>query len=431
MNVKEQSGKKRNIYRFKRKRTLVRPIFVVFLLIFLHTVVDYVLSNKNTGRDKKKNADGKKGMNKKNKSASSGGSHSDTSRIDKRHSDNEYSDSKYSDSKHSDSKHSDSKHSDDDNSGKSGKTGSKKYKNKKKRSKDNKKISVDDHFGQVNEEDTNNNIGSEEDHFMEDFSKFEKNFHQDLQDEDGSLDYMEDESEYGENEHEIPDNPNIDENSNDMKPNANDYQYHENDDIIEPDDELTNMWNKNMQNFEPSTLLTFEIPGNSEDFLFEEILKPNTYFRGVFYSNNESEDNKIEFLISDPDSEIIFRKEASEGIFYFYTVKTGVYTITLRNNKWVGKKLTTVALGLGENPSLKSDDIKSFTNYIDKILSETRKLKNEIKYLSSKHMSHMHKMKKITNKAFLYCFIKLFVLIFLSLFTIYYIKNLVMNKRVL
>ncbi|GAB65337.1 hypothetical protein PCYB_053550, partial [Plasmodium cynomolgi strain B] len=283
----------------------------------------------------------------------------------------------------------------------------------------------DSHFDEFIKDMKNN---QDEDNFMDELNKFEKNFHdEDLE----NSEYLFDQ--YGKGGAHDEEFNNIDEwNSgsyNSMKPDANDYQYFDNDDVVEGDEDLTNIWNKNMQNFEPSTMLTFEIQGNSEEYLFEEVSNFNTYFRGVFYSSNEADDNKILFFITDPDGQIIYKKEASEGIFYFYTQKIGVYSITLKNSKWMGKKLTTVALGLGENPSLKSEHIKDFTNYIDKIVAETKRLKNELKYLSSKHMTHIEKMKKITNKAFLYCFIKLFVLIFLSLFTIYYIKNLVSNKR--
>ncbi|CAG9479983.1 unnamed protein product [Plasmodium vivax] len=269
----------------------------------------------------------------------------------------------------------------------------------------------------------------DEDNFMDELNRFEKNFHdEDFESDENLFNYGKGGTHSGEFNKIGELNSG---NYNEMKPDANDYQYFDNEDILEGDEDLTNIWNKNMQNFEPSTLLTFEIQGNSEEYLFEEVTSLNTYFRGVFYSNNESDDNKILFFITDPDGEVIYKKEASEGIFYFYTQKIGVYTITLKNSKWMGKKLTTVALGLGESPSLKSEHIKDFTNYIDKIVAETKRLKNELKYLSSKHMTHIEKMKKITNKAFLYCFIKLFVLVFLSLFTIYYIKNLVSNKRVL
>ncbi|EUD65108.1 hypothetical protein C922_04508 [Plasmodium inui San Antonio 1] len=270
----------------------------------------------------------------------------------------------------------------------------------------------------------------DEDNFMDELNNFEKNFHdEDLENNKHMFDNY---GKGGADNGEFKRNDKLNSgNDGGMKPDANDYQYFDNDDNAEGDEDLTNIWNKNMQNFEPSTLLTFEIQGNSEEYLFEEISDLNTYFRGVFYSNNESDDNKILLFITDPDGEIIYKKEANEGIFYFYTQKIGVYTITLRNRKWMGKKLTTVALGLGESPSLRSEHIKDFTNYIDKIVAETKRLKNELKYLSSKHIAHIEKMKKITNKAFLYCFIKLFVLIFLSFFTIYYIKNLVSNKRVL
>ncbi|ETW57401.1 hypothetical protein PFUGPA_00567 [Plasmodium falciparum Palo Alto/Uganda] len=279
-----------------------------------------------------------------------------------------------------------------------------------------------------NNNNNNNNYNGKneinENNFNEEYNKLEKNFQMNAEDDDnyrGDINM----DQFNEKKN------NLNEDNNKMKPNANDYQYNENDADTDSEEDLTNIWNKNMQNFEPSTLLTFEIPSNSEEYLFEEVPEVNTYFRGVFYSNNETDDNIIEFLISDPDGQVIYKKEASEGIFYFYTKKVGIYTLTLKNNKWMGKKLTTVALGLGENPSLRSDHVKDFTNYIQRIVAETKKLKNEIKYLSSKHMRHIEKMKKITNKAFLYCFIKLFVLIVLSLFTIYYIKKLVSNKRVL
>ncbi|SOV11413.1 transmembrane emp24 domain-containing protein, putative [Plasmodium gaboni] len=293
---------------------------------------------------------------------------------------------------------------------------------------------TNDNNNNNNNNDNNNNNNNDNDNskneinennFNEElYNKLEKNFQLNTEDDENNKGDI-NMNQYDEKKY------NLNDDNNKMKPNANDYQYNENDADTDNEEDLTNIWNKNMQNFEPSTLLTFEIPSNSEEYLFEEVPEVNTYFRGVFYSNNETDDNIIEFLISDPDGQVIYKKEASEGIFYFYTKKVGIYTLTLKNSKWMGKKLTTVALGLGENPSLRSDHVKDFTNYIQRIVAETKKLKNEIKYLSSKHMRHIEKMKKITNKAFLYCFIKLFVLIFLSLFTIYYIKRLVSNKRVL
>ncbi|CRG99007.1 transmembrane emp24 domain-containing protein, putative [Plasmodium relictum] len=288
--------------------------------------------------------------------------------------------------------------------------------NKKNKKKKGTRKNLEDNLsGFINE--TKDNL--DEDNFNEEYLKLEKKF--------------QDSIEESKNERKFPSSDNnLNEKNNKMKPDIEDFHYYNDiEEEMESEDDLTNIWNKNMQNFEPSTLLTFEIAGNSEEYLFEEVNKIDTYFRGVFYSNNESDDNIIELLISDPDGNIVYKKEASEGIFFFYTKKIGVYTLTLKNNKWIGKKLTTVAIGLGENPSLSSDYVKDFTNYIQEIVHETKKLKNEIKYLSSKHMIHIEKMKKITNKAFIYCFIKLFVLIFLSLFTIYYIKNLVSNKRVL
>ncbi|CRG94524.1 transmembrane emp24 domain-containing protein, putative [Plasmodium gallinaceum] len=281
-------------------------------------------------------------------------------------------------------------------------------KNKKRKG---KSKSIEDNLSEFINETKDNS----EDSFNEEYNKLEKEFQYNLNENESKSNFEEN---------------NLNEEYDKMKPNMEDFHYNDNDEDMDEED-LTNIWNKNMQNFEPSTSLTFEIASNSEEYLFEEINMENTYFRGVFYSNNESDDNIIEFFISDPDGNVVYKKEASEGIFFFYTKKIGIYTITLKNSKWVGKKLTTVALGLGENPSLSSDHVKDFTNYIQEIVHRTKKLKNEIKYLSSKHMIHIEKMKRITNKAFIYCFIKLFVLIFLSLFTIYYIKNLVSNKRVL
>ncbi|ETB58746.1 hypothetical protein YYC_03566 [Plasmodium yoelii 17X] len=258
--------------------------------------------------------------------------------------------------------------------------------------------------------------------YMDEYNKFEKEL----------LDIEKNEETYDEIDNfEINNNQKIIENSNEMKPNANDYKEVDTDDLIEYDDDLTSIWNENMKYFEPSTMLTFEISGNSEEYLFEDIQELNTYFRGIFYLNNELDDSKILFIISDPDGEIVYKKEASEGIYYFHTNKLGVYTITIKNTKWMEKQMVTVAIGLGESPSLRSDHLKDFSSYIEQIALEAKILKNEIKYLSSKHVAHIEKMEQITNKAFLYCFLKLFVLIVLSFFTIYYVKNLVSNKRVL
>ncbi|KEG01366.1 hypothetical protein YYE_03956 [Plasmodium vinckei vinckei] len=270
-----------------------------------------------------------------------------------------------------------------------------------------------------------NNNGSKNnsnDQFMDEYNKFEKQL----------LDNEKVEEIYEEGSNvEINGGSKIVENNNEMKPNANDYKEVDGDDLEYNDEDLTSIWNENMKYFEPSTMLTFEIPGNSEEYLLEDIQELNTYFRGLFYLNNELDDSKVLFIISDPDGEIVYKREATDGIFYFHTTKLGVYTITIKNTKWVEKKMVTVAIGLGERPSLSSDHLKDFSSYIEQITLEAKILKNEIKYLSSKHIAHIEKMEQITNKAFLYCFLKLFVLIVLSFFTIYYVKNLVSNKRVL
>ncbi|SCM08277.1 transmembrane emp24 domain-containing protein, putative [Plasmodium chabaudi adami] len=269
---------------------------------------------------------------------------------------------------------------------------------------------------------TINNGTKNNNQFMDEYNKFEKQL----------LDNEKAEEIYEEtNNVEISDAQKIIENNNEMKPNANDYKEVDSGDLEYNDEDLTSIWNENMKYFEPSTMLTFEVSGNSEEFLYEDIQDLNTYFRGLFYLNNELDDSKVLFIISDPDGEIVYKREATEGIFYFHTTKLGVYTIIIKNTKWMEKKVVTVAIGLGERPSLSSDHLKDFSSYIDQIIFEAKILKNEIKYLSSKHIAHIEKMEQITNKAFLYCFLKLFVLIVLSFFTIYYVKNLVSNKRVL
>jgi len=90
-------------------------------------------------------------------------------------------------------------------------------------------------------------------------------------------------------------------------------------------------WLIHMKDFDPTKMVTFEIPASDKKIFFEEVNIAPQQLRGA-YTVSAKLKNKIKFIVYDPDNiPIISRENQREAIFHMQVNKTGKYSFTFLN----------------------------------------------------------------------------------------------------
>jgi len=74
-------------------------------------------------------------------------------------------------------------------------------------------------------------------------------------------------------------------------------------------DEIYSMWEKNMHDFVPEDMTTFEVGGKSAEVFYENISHTTpTLIKGAYYIHGGAEARPISVVVQDPAKNIIFKR---------------------------------------------------------------------------------------------------------------------------
>lgn len=197
---------------------------------------------------------------------------------------------------------------------------------------------------------------------------------------------------------------------------------------------LVDEWDTHMEGFNPELLLTFPIAARTEEFFYEEIPQgsPPVLVRGGFFAASSEQTSTVEFTIMDPAGTVIFEKnDEAEGLFHFIANQSGVYTFGLSNSKWMEDKMVTFAVGKGNETHLQSEHLVTVEDHVKDIDKTLIDIQTESTYLWIRQRSNMKTVEGIHSRVLTFCIVEFLVLIGVSGFQVYYIKNLLSDRRVL
>ncbi|CAE7221978.1 unnamed protein product, partial [Symbiodinium microadriaticum] len=184
--------------------------------------------------------------------------------------------------------------------------------------------------------------------------------------------------------------------------------------------------------FTPELLLTFPLPGRSDEFFYEDIPEnsPPVLIRGGFFASASEETSTVElraqFSITDPKGNVIFepwqavtyksvhgevllprcvfpkspeeKKDQAEGLFHFMAKKSGTYTFIVSNHRWMEEKMVTFAVGKGNETHLQPQHLTTMEDHVKSIEKTLVDIQTESTYLWIRQKSHMKAEKQKIDK---------------------------------
>lgn len=196
---------------------------------------------------------------------------------------------------------------------------------------------------------------------------------------------------------------------------------------------LVEEWDKHMEGFVPELLLTFPLAARSDEFFYEDVPEgPPVLVRGGFFASASEETSSVEFTITDPVGAVIFeKKDEPEGLFHFIADKTGTYTFTVSNHKWMEEKMVTFAVGKGNETHLQPEHLETVEDHVKAIDKTLVDIQTESTYLWIRQKSHMKAVESIHARVLAFCVVEFLILLGISGFQVYYIKGLLSDRRIL
>lgn len=201
-------------------------------------------------------------------------------------------------------------------------------------------------------------------------------------------------------------------------------------------------WEQKMHDYEPNYVYMIPIkPRKSENF-FEEINKVPVYVKGAFLTDENKKD-KIEFIIVNPMNKMVYKNFTNECIFNFEATIPGKYRFKFRNA--VSKQELKITFTMNtfqdeiikkEHLSVTEEKINQIGKFMDSIKLEKDMLKNKLKDRRKGKVNFLILYfnylilgyKKSSRSVFSFIVIETAVLIAVSVFQFFYIKNIISSK---
>eukprot|EP00386_Alphamonas_edax_P001499 GDKI01004498.1.p1 GENE.GDKI01004498.1~~GDKI01004498.1.p1 ORF type:complete len:277 (-),score=85.96 GDKI01004498.1:83-913(-) len=194
---------------------------------------------------------------------------------------------------------------------------------------------------------------------------------------------------------------------------------------------LIEEWEKHMQHFVPEMLVTFPLASRSDEYFYKDVTVVPTLIRGGYFVSADEDQSDVDFQITDPSGEVIFKRSQSEGLFYFQANMTGSYSFIVSNHRWMQTKIVTFAVGQGNDTALQPAHLQSLDENIQKVDKQLKDIQSDSTYLWIRQRSHMRAVQSTNSKTFWFALVEFLCLLAVSAFQVYYIKGLLSDRRLL
>ncbi|CDR95938.1 hypothetical protein, conserved [Babesia bigemina] len=210
-----------------------------------------------------------------------------------------------------------------------------------------------------------------------------------------------------------------------------DYEMDDDDDDDDFADSFYEEWHEKMENFHPSAMLSMDIAPKAIEIFYENVRNTGTLLRGMFYTLSKMEELKVRVTIKSPSGDVMYTKEAPDGIYSFEAKVTGVYEFEFHNPHWLTAVGVTISAGSDEHSVLESKHIKNTQSRLDQLKNNVDSIYAQFKYLWLHNHRQMRASRDTQFRLLLYSLVQFMVVTVCSAICVTYVKKIVSHKRLL
>lgn len=206
---------------------------------------------------------------------------------------------------------------------------------------------------------------------------------------------------------------------------------------LEEDDDyqrtIMAQWDEHMSDFEPSDMLTINIPSRTDEIFYEHIQEVPSKVRGAYYIGS-GEKKLIDFWVIDPSNRIFNTVQGkNEGLFVFDAQQTGVYQFVFSNSRyWEAKDLTfAIHFGNHTDDHASAEHLDPLHENLKKALKNIKNLYSEVKFSVGRQDSHNTTIRSSMSMNYWISILETLCIVGLAAAQIYFIKRILQHKKVL
>ncbi|KAK2197304.1 bifunctional GOLD domain/Transmembrane emp24 domain-containing protein [Babesia duncani] len=190
-------------------------------------------------------------------------------------------------------------------------------------------------------------------------------------------------------------------------------------------------WHEKMQMFHPKNILSFDIGPKTSEVFYETVKKEQVKIRGMFFTLSKDEEMNIVLMIKSPSGEILYKKDAADGIFSIDVKHPGEYEFHISNGNWLTPVGVTLAVGLDTHSVLQSKHLQNTNQRLQKLKDNVDSVYAQFKHIWIHNNRQMQVSRQAQRNLLIYALVQFLVITTCSLMCIVYVKRLVSNKRML
>ncbi|KAF8820732.1 emp24/gp25L/p24 family protein [Cardiosporidium cionae] len=197
------------------------------------------------------------------------------------------------------------------------------------------------------------------------------------------------------------------------------------------DDQFLPAWSLQLGNFEPQNIFTYIIPARSSEEFFEFIEKTPVPLKGGFIAASDESATSFRFTVVDPKGKVLFEKFSVEGLFNVVAKTPGTYSIIIDNTRGSSERSVTIATAVGNVTSDTVEHVSTVEDNVNQLEGKVREISATSQLLSVHQKGHLKSAQKIFRNIYLLNLLELFCFFLVGAFQIYYLENLVSDRRIL
>jgi hypothetical protein len=182
-------------------------------------------------------------------------------------------------------------------------------------------------------------------------------------------------------------------------------------------------WEQRMSDYEPDYVYMIPISYKTKEIFYENITTVPVRIRGAFLTDEETKD-RINFEIVGPNNEILYHNTTNECIFEFVAQTPGKYMIVF-NNKYMNNDIkVTFTMNSGQNPILKKEDLSFTDQKLENLQNFIKRFNLEFKMNRNIHQERYKRILKTNKYFYTFSVLETLVLIGVSIWQFYYMRQL-------
>ena len=184
-------------------------------------------------------------------------------------------------------------------------------------------------------------------------------------------------------------------------------------------------WSQKMQNFVSQYIYTIPINKRTQVEYYENITKVPCILQGAFILEEaKNEKEIIDFKIVSPNKTVIFQSSDIASIFSIQINEKGLYTFQFNNRNINREVRPTFMVNSGQNLILEKENLSGTEDKLEKIVAFLQKYEQDRKLTRGFTRRGNEELKKTNKYFYAFSFVETIVLVVVSFWQYFYLKNL-------